>query len=107
MSLPTQCTHPARTCPSESHREARKYICRAYELKETCKPAADWCKDMAAKHLEFNAKGHDLAKNLIADYAASGKHSDLAPGMQAVYNDLHCDMMRETAEIQTMISGYK
>lgn len=88
-------------------REARKYICKAYELKETCKEAADWCKEMAAKHLEFNVKGHDLATKLIKDYAASGRNSDLAPGMRAVYEDLHCDMMRETAEIQAMIAGYK
>ena len=88
-------------------REARKYICKAYDLKETCKPAADWCKEMAAKHLEFNNAGHALVKKMIEDYAASGNNSELAPGMRAVYNDLHCDMMREHAEIQAMITGYK
>ena len=88
-------------------REARKYICKAYELKDSCKEAADWCKDMAVKHLDFNTKGHDLVAKLIKDYAASERHSDLVPGMRAVYEDLHCDMMRETAEIQAMITGYK
>jgi hypothetical protein len=88
-------------------REAEKYIGKAYELREINKDAADWCKEMAAKHLDFNTKGHDLVKKLIADYAASGKHSEFAPGMQAVYNEIHADMIRRNAEITAMIGGYK
>ena len=88
-------------------REARSYISKAYELRESCKPAADWCKEMAAKHLEMNAKGHELVKTLIADYAASGKNSELAPGMKIVYDNIHADMIRENAEIQAMISNWK
>lgn len=88
-------------------REAEKYIGKAYELRDVNKDAADWCKEMAAKHLDFNTKGHDLVKRLIADYAASGKHSELAPGMQAVYNEIHADMIKRNAEIMAMISGYK
>ena len=87
--------------------EAEKYISKAYELREANKDAADWCKEMAAKHLDFNGKGHELVKRLIADYAASGQHSDLAPGMQVVYNDIHADMMRKHAEIMAMVSNYK
>ena len=88
-------------------REAEKYIGKAYELRDVNKDAADWCKEMAAKHLDFNTKGHDLVKKLIADYAASGKHSELAPGMQAVYNEIHAYMIKRNAEIMAMISGYK
>lgn len=88
-------------------REARKYIGKAYELRETCRPAADWCRDMALRHLEFNTQGHAIVKKLIDDYGNSGKQSDLMPGMRAVYSDIHADMMREAAEIQAMIQGYK
>ena len=85
--------------------EARKYINKAYELKETHPQAAEWCKEMAAKHLDFNTKGHELTKKLIAE--AEAKQSSLAPGMMAVYNDIHADMIRENAEIMAMISGFK
>lgn len=87
--------------------EAEKYIGKAYELREVNKDAADWCKEMAVKHLEFNSKGHELVKKLISDYVASGKHSDLAPGMQMVYNEMHADMIRKHAEIAAMIANYK
>ena len=86
-------------------REARKYINQAYELRDTHQQAAEWCKDMAQKHLDFNTKGHELVKKLIAE--AESKQSALAPGMMAVYNDLHADMIRENAEIMAMISAFK
>lgn len=86
--------------------EARKYIGKAYELRDTCKYAADWCKDMAAMHLQFNVAGHTVSEKLIAEYVASGKDSELVPGMKAVYADVHADMVRETAEIKAMIDAY-
>lgn len=88
-------------------REAEKYIGKAYELRDVNKDAADWCKEMAAKHLDFNTKGHDIVKKLIMDYERSEQHSALAPGMKAVYNDMHSDMIRKHAEIMAMISNYK
>ena len=80
-------------------REARKYAEKAHELRDINKAAADWCKEMAQKHLEF--------KKMSEDYAASGKNSELAPGMKAVYEATHADLMRESAEIAAMIAGYK
>ena len=29
------------------------------------------------------------------------------PGMVAVYEDMHADIMRESAEVQAMIAAYK
>lgn len=88
-------------------REARKYIGKAYELRESYRPAADWCKEMAVRHLEFNQIGHSMVKKMIEDYANSGAQSELLPGMKAVYNDMHADIMRESAEVQAMIAAYK
>ena len=85
--------------------EARKYIDKAYELRDTHQQAAEWCKEMAMKHIEFNAKGHDLVKKLIAE--AETKQSPLGPGMMVVFNDIHADLIREQAEIAAMISAYK
>lgn len=87
--------------------EAEKYARKAHELRDENKAAADWCKEMAAAHLHFNDAGHAVVKKLIDDYAASGKNSELAPGMKAVYNDRHNDMIRRTAEVQAMIAMYK
>ena len=84
-------------------REAEKYIGKAYELRDIDREAADWCREMAAKHLGFNEHGHALVKNLIQEFRESGKHSELAPGMQAVYNDIHADMIRRNSEIMAMI----
>ena len=87
--------------------EAREKICTAYKLREKDKPLADWYKDMAAQHLAFNIAGHANVKRLIDD--AKSKHADdkLMPGMVAVYEDMHADIMRDSAEVQAMIAAYK
>ena len=87
--------------------EAREKIRMAYKLREKDKAAADWYKDMAAQHMAFNQAGHANVKRLIDD--AKAKHADdkLMPGMVAVYEDMHADIMRDSAEVQAMIAAYK
>ena len=87
--------------------EAREKIGMAYKLRDKDKAAADWYKDMAAQHIAFNTAGHSNVKRLIDD--AKAKHADdkLMPGMMAVYEDMHADIMRESAEVQAMIASYK
>ena len=87
--------------------EAREKIGMAYKLREKDKAAADWYKDMAAQHIAFNTAGHANVKRLIDD--AKAKHADdkLMPGMMAVYEDMHADIMRDSAEVQAMIAAYK
>ena len=87
--------------------EAREKIGMAYKLREKDKAAADWYKDMAAQHMAFNTAGHACVKRLIDD--AKAKHADdkLMPGMVAVYEDMHADIMRDSAEVQAMIAAYK
>ena len=88
-------------------REAREKICKAYELKDRDRPYADWLRDMAKAHLDFNVRGHEIVAKKIAEFAASGKASELTPGMKAIYEDMHADMIRDAAEVQAMIAGYK
>ena len=87
--------------------EAREKIGMAYKLRDKDKAAADWYKDMAAQHIAFNTAGHANVKRLIDE--AKSKHADdkLLPGMVAVYEDMHADIMRDSAEVQAMIAAYK
>ena len=87
--------------------EAREKICTAYKLREKDKAAADWYKDMAAQHLAFNTAGHANVKRLIDDAKAKRADDKLMPGMMAVYEDMHADIMRDSAEVQAMIAAYK
>lgn len=87
--------------------EARDKICMAYKLRDKDKGAADWYKEMAAQHLAFNQAGHANAKRLIDDAKVKLADDKLMPGMLAVYDDMHADIMRESAEVQAMIAAYK
>ena len=87
--------------------EAREKICTAYKLREKDKAAADWYKDMAAQHLAFNTVGHANVKRLIDDAKAKRADDKLMPGMVAVYEDMHADIMRDSAEVKAIIAAYK
>ena len=87
--------------------EAREKICTAYKLREKDKPLADWYKDMAAQHLAFNTVGHANVKRLIDEAKSKRADDKLMPGMVAVYDDMHADIMRDSAEVQAMIAAYK
>lgn len=87
--------------------EAREKICTAYKLRDKDKAAADWYRDMAAQHLAFNTVGHANVKRLIDDAKAKRADDKLMPGMVAVYEDMHADIMRDSAEVQAMIAAYK
>ena len=84
--------------------EAREKIGKAYQLMEHDRAYADWQRDMALSHLAFNSRGHEIVKRLIAEQADSTH--PLAPGMRAMFEDVHADMIRETAEVRAMIENY-
>lgn len=41
---------------------------------------------------------------MIAD--VDGRTDPLAPGMRAMFEDMHADMMRESAEVKAMIDAF-
>lgn len=87
--------------------EAREKIGMAYKLRDKDKAAADWYKDMAAAHMAFNTAGHANVKRLIDEAKSKRADDKLMPGMMAVYEDMHADIMRDSAEVQAMIAAYK
>lgn len=87
--------------------EAREKICTAYKLRDKDKAAADWYRDMASQHLAFNTAGHANVKRLIDDAKSKRADDKLIPGMMAVYEDMHADIMRDSAEVHAMIAAYK
>lgn len=88
-------------------REARKYIEMAIEYKDECPSLYDWMRNMAKAHLDFNQDGHTLIKRMIADYKMNGKNSELAPGMMAMFNVIHADIMKDEMELTAMLQNMK
>ena len=91
----------------ENIHEAREKINMAYKLHDEDKAVADWYKEMAAAHIGFNTNGHGVVTKLINHAKEHAASNPLTPGMMAVYNQIHADLMRESAEVQAMIQNYK
>ena len=87
--------------------EAEEKIEMAYKMRDADKAIGDWYKDMAVKHLAFNDTGHSIVVRFIKEAEEEHQNNPLYAGMMAVYNEMHADIMAESAEVQGMISAYK
>ena len=87
--------------------EAKDKIRMAYKLREVDKAAADWYKEMAAAHLNFNTRGHECVAKMISEAKTKMADNPMTPGMIAVYEEIHADIIAENAEVHGMINAYK
>lgn len=91
----------------ENIHEAKDKIKEAYKLREVDKGVADWYREMAVSHMAFNTNGHQNVKRLIEHAQMEMKDNPMTPGMLAVYNEMHADIMAHAAEVNAMIAAYK
>ena len=91
----------------ENIHEAKDKIKEAYKLRDKDKSAADWYREMAVAHMAFNTNGHQNVKRLIEHAQMEMKDNPMTPGMLAVYNEMHADIMAHAAEVNAMIAAYK
>ena len=91
----------------ENIHEAKDKIKEAYKLRDKDKGVADWYREMAVAHMAFNTNGHQNVKRLIEHAQTEMKDNPMTPGMLAVYNEMHADIMAESAEVNAMIAAYK
>lgn len=91
----------------ENIHEAKEKIEIAYRLRDEDKNVADWYKEMAAAHIGFNGTGHNVVTKLIETAKTKEAGNPMMPGMMAVYNEIHADLIKENAEVQAMIQNYK
>lgn len=90
--------------------EAREKIRVAYELKAESPEAAAWYREMALAHVSFNQNGHNIAKKLIEAYKASDdykRNPAYADGMLAAWDAIHNGLSTKTAEVKSMVEGFK
>ena len=87
--------------------EAREKIEIAYRLRDTDRAAADWYRQMAAAHIDFNSVGHAAVARLITEARAEHANDPLLPGMIAVYDEMHAEVVKDSAEVSAMIAAYK
>lgn len=87
--------------------EAREKISEAYKLKDKDRGAADWYRAMAVAHIDFNTTGHNCVTRLINEARANEASNPMTPGMLAVYEEIHADIIKESAEVSAMISAFK
>ena len=87
--------------------EAEKYAKKACAMKLRYRPAADWCVDMARKHLEFNDKAAMMLDQLCKELHEAGGNSELWQAMKAYVHEKREWLAEETAEVKMMLGMYE
>ena len=87
--------------------EADKYIKEAHELKDECRTYADWCRDMAAKHIEFNTGGKNVYDRLKERLHEDHEHAEHHKGIVMILDRNMAKMNHLCAEIKAKMVEYK
>ncbi|MBP3411376.1 MAG: hypothetical protein J6M10_10325 [Clostridia bacterium] len=87
--------------------EAKEYAEKAHRYRDVCKMQADWYRDMAAKHLEFNLSGRQLFDKFMRDLAENPEAAQHLLGIRMAYEDWMRDIDEDTAKVQAMLAMYK
>lgn len=80
--------------------EAEKYVTKASGLRIQYRSAADWCAEMARKHLEFNIKGDAMLDQLCRELHDAGGGSELYQAMKAAVHERRERIAERTADIK-------
>lgn len=88
-------------------REARDKIQKAHQWKDKNKALADWQRDMAKGHIDYNSKINDAAVKMISDAAAKHADDHHELGMLDAYREWHADIMDDVLEVMAMMAAYK
>lgn len=91
-------------------REAENKISTAYAIRADYPDVAEWYRMMAAEHLSYNERAHELVTDLIDKYKHSdthAEHPEYAAGMMAVWQDQHNDIVADNARVRAMIDTFR
>lgn len=91
----------------ENVQEAKEKILKAYKMKDECKQLADWERDMAVAHINFNTGGSRLAMDHIRQARERHAGEERSMGMLDVWEHWLHEIMAEMAEVHAMIDSYK
>lgn len=86
--------------------EAEKYAEKACHMRDHCPDSAEWCVEMAKKHLEFNNKGMSLLDKHLA--ALTDKADGEVVGAIKMYvHEKRSHLAEESVEVHVMLDKYK
>lgn len=87
--------------------EADNYIDEAHKMKEECRHIADWYKEMAAKHMEFNSAGRSVYDRLKERLHEDHEHAEHHAGIVMILDRNLAKLNQHCAELKIKMSEYK
>lgn len=87
--------------------EAERYAKKAHLLRDEHRAAADWCVEMARRHLEFNEKGCTMLTQLCREMEQTMAENELYKMMKTYVTETRAHLAKETAEVKLLLEMYE
>ena len=87
--------------------EAEKYAEKAHHFREQHKAAADWCAEMAKRHLEFNDKGASLMDQLCRELGETKIGGEMMEAFKAMVHEKRGHLAERTAKVKMSLGMYE
>lgn len=91
----------------ENFHEAFEKMEKAFHWREDCRQMADWQKDMATAHANFNVAGCAMVRGLMEQMEHTEEHHAVIPGIRALMHERMAKWSHKHAELKAMIDVYK
>lgn len=98
--------HWALDVSEKNLEEAEKYAKLAHRLKMQYRPAADWCVEMAKKHLDFNINASIMLDQLCKELHDAGGNGELWQAMKASVHEKREWLAEETVKVKMNLQMY-
>ena len=86
--------------------EASEKIRMAFGFRKDWRALADWLREMAVAHLNFNQNGMKAVQSCMNAMRSDPAHDDLSEGRLQAYDEWLDQIVADTADVQAMISSY-
>lgn len=91
----------------ENFHEAFEKMEKAFHWREDCRQMADWQKDMATAHANFNVAGCAMVRSMMDEMMREPEHEHLVAGVKEVITPMMAKWAKKHASIKAMIDAYK
>lgn len=86
--------------------EAERYAEKACRMRDYCPDTAEWCAEMARRHLEFNNKGASVLEKHLTAFKGMAE-GEASGALQMYVHDKRAWIAEETAEVHVKLEKYK
>ena len=91
----------------ENFHEAFEKMENAFHWREDCRQMADWQKEMATAHANFNVTGCSMVRAMLEQMMHEPEYEHVVTGVKEMLTPMMAKWAKKQASLKAMIDSYK